>query len=147
MAKQFKNLNDIVNHLCKGLTDDEIMNIKKGGIQNPFFGMQLRNSFGLWWTPDTYLKYTTNLDKFKYKFFGIKRKNAFYSPTIPPIVQWFHNHGFYHADDMSSVIIDAFKAKVNNEDYDIAKTYQEIDKYWKNAGINNMQKEFAPWSL
>lgn len=145
--KQFKNLEEVVDHLYDGLTNEEKDYIIEHGIVNPYLGMQIRNSFGLWWKPDYFLKNTTKWQRFKYRVFGIKPKQALYSPEIPPLVQWFHNRGFYHADDMSSVIIEAFKAKVKDEEYKIHVTYTKIKKHWEKEGIIDMQKEFAPWSL
>lgn len=145
--KKFRNLEEVVDHLTDGLTDQERKDIREKGIGNPYFGMQLRNSFGLWWTPELFLKNTTKWDRFLYCVFGIKPKQALYSPEIPPLVQWFHNRGFYHADDMSSVIIEAFKAKVNGKEYKIHVTYTKIKKHWEKEGITDMQKEFAPWSI
>lgn len=144
---ELKTLDEVINHLHRNMEEsDTNMIIKHDEIPNPFFPMQIRNSFGLWWKPDSFLNYSTRKQRILYKWFGIKPKSTVVSPIKPHLLQWFHDHGFYHADDMSSVIIDAFVAKVKNEPYDINTTYERIVKHWKKQGIVDMKKEFAPWA-
>lgn len=131
--KNFKTLTDVVDHLYDGLTPKDLKSIRKAvKVANPFFGMQLRNGFNLWWSPE-------GRDK-------LKGSGVDYPQTIPDIVEWFHSKGLYHADDMSAAIIEAFLAKVLGADYDIQTTVDRVNKHWEKAGITNTKEKFASWS-
>jgi hypothetical protein len=54
-----------------------------------------------------------------------------------PIVKWFNKLGIYHADDISSLILKAFHAKIKNDTkFDLNKEIKHYIKYWNKVDPN-----------
>ena len=60
-----------------------------------------------------------------------------------PPVKWFNEHGIYHADDMSAIILKATHRKCNNVPFDLDEEIQFYRDYWEktdpkvNKGLYN----------
>lgn len=122
-----KNLDEAVDHLISNLvlTDENIKFLEKykddergfvGQIHH-FYGMNLRNDWGLWWQKDWVEKYGTEK---------------------PPLVQWFNDHEIYHADDMSGIITTTLHRKYFNQPINLEQQIAVYHKHWlKYVGKKN----------
>lgn len=104
------NLQDAVDLLVGGLDADEIAHIKYGDedAHDEHFkmGKWLRNNWDLW-EPDM------------------------------PLPRWFRsNVGLGHADDMSSIILQALWCKIRGEHFDLEGIVNEYKKHWRDQGVD-----------
>ena len=53
------------------------------------------------------------------------------------LVEWFmDNHGLAHADDISSIIIGAYIAKLKDEDFDVDAEARKFIEFWEKEGVD-----------
>ena len=50
--------------------------------------------------------------------------------------EWFFDRRIMHADDMSSVIMDSYIAKLKGKDFNISAAQRKYEKHWKKAGLD-----------
>jgi hypothetical protein len=48
-----------------------------------------------------------------------------------PLVKYFNELGIYHPDDMSSIIMSSYEAKLRGKNYDINEEVKEYKGYWE----------------
>lgn len=48
-----------------------------------------------------------------------------------PLKNWFKSIGIYHPDDMSGIILKAFKRKIMNQPYDLKSDVKHYQDFWK----------------
>lgn len=101
-----KNLNEAVD-LLNGLEESDKNFLKANGSVSVHFGL------GMW-----------------------LRNNWSLWEKETPIVLWFNKYGIYHADDISSIILEAFVAKLRDEQYDMQPTIDKFRKHWENMGLD-----------
>ena len=55
------------------------------------------------------------------------------------LAQWFYTKEIYHADDMSSIILDSYKKTINNEPIDLENQIKLYHNHWfKYEGPNHL---------
>lgn len=54
-----------------------------------------------------------------------------------PLVLWFKEKEISHADDMSSIILEAYACKLRGTEYDINSHISSIKKHWKSFGLES----------
>ena len=97
-----KTLDEALNLLIKECDDEDVENLKKGGVPPGWHfisGMSMRNEWGLWH----------------------KSKLAKYFNTL----------GIYHADDMSGIIIESLIRRLRNQPLDIEGQVKYYRDYWE----------------
>lgn len=101
----------------KNFSEEDKEVLKKGWSQTHFgFGMWLRNNWGLWEQDET-------------------KKNS--------LVKEFNALGLYHADDLSSVLLESYHRYLNNEPINLKEQVKLYRDYWEkvqpsiNAGKMN----------
>lgn len=115
---QPKNLNEVVDIMIDViLKHNEVNFVKANGIPHHGVGTNVRNSFHLWWSEEL----RDNMNK----------ANVTYPQEKPELVQWFNERDIYHPDDMSGIISNAVKAKLNDEEYNIKVDIEKYKKHWK----------------
>lgn len=74
--------------------------------------------------------------------FGTNLRNAWklwHKGTV--LNQWFRDHlGLWHADDMSSIILNSFHARVYNYPYDPQADVERFKAHWAKYGINSIEE-------
>ena len=88
---------NLIEEIKQVKTEDHFISLSHFSL-----GMQLRNSLGLWATPQD-----------------------------STLVKWFWDKGLTHADDMSSVILKALFRKVHHVDYPETALRHDIEKMQK----------------
>lgn len=53
------------------------------------------------------------------------------------LCKYFHSLGIYHADDMSTIIINSFHRILNDKPIEINKQVKFYIKYWKSQGFKD----------
>lgn len=53
-----------------------------------------------------------------------------------PLCCWFQQHGIYHPDDMSGIIIESLKRKLSGQPIDLEGQVESYKKYWEDRGID-----------
>ena len=66
---------------------------------------------------------------------GMGMRNSWGLWGDSPLSRYFARLGIYHADDMSSIINEAFSRKVRGKDIQLAKLVQYYRDYWKEQDI------------
>jgi hypothetical protein len=108
-----KDLDDCFAQLKKMLPAEEIAKIRDGGEKD-----MIDYHFGL----------------------GMWMRNNWGLWKGSRLAKWFNSHGIYHADDMSSIILDSFWRHLNGKQIrleDQIKRYQEFWKKQKRAPKEN----------
>lgn len=57
------------------------------------------------------------------------------------LYEWFNNLGLEHPDDMSGIILDAFRAKLKNENFDLEANVKHYIAYWENLENEDANKD------
>ena len=117
-----KNLDDAIEILKFVYADDlqEIKDVSEdefSTIAHHNLGAYIRNSWQLWWQENH----------------GYEQ----WSKEKPKLNAWFNSIGIYHADDMSTIILDCLHKNLNNKPYEIDKQAKHYIKYWKKEGFKN----------
>jgi len=47
--------------------------------------------------------------------------------------EWFKNKGVWHPDDMSAIILDATKAKIDGKEFDLESEIKYYQEYWEKS--------------
>ncbi len=77
--------------------------------------------------------YHHGLGRWIRNIFGLWAKDPLYDEMV--------RLGFTHPDDMSSIIIESFHAKINNYDYSLEKEAEYYVEYWAKALADDEEKE------
>lgn len=136
---QYRTLDEVVNHLYEGMSDSDIETIREKGFQNPFLGMQFRNSFVLWWNSESYKNYLPSFWRRAWMFITMKKISPIVSKKKPALVHFFNMNGFYHADDMSLAIMEALKAKIDQKRFNLFDVKKRVDAHWGEQGVDPKQ--------
>jgi hypothetical protein len=59
-----------------------------------------------------------------------------------PIAIWFRERGIWHADDMSGLLVDGYRAKLTGEKFNLKKEIKFYIDYWKKKGLGFDGVEF-----
>jgi hypothetical protein len=122
---QPKNLNEVVDLLLEDVAEQNaVSEVAKYGIPHHGAGTSIRNSLHLWWSEELRDRVSENPD-------------LDYPQEKPALVAWFNERDIYHADDMSGIISEAVKAKLNGIEYDINPTIERYKKHWENQGFKD----------
>ena len=49
---------------------------------------------------------------------------------------WFNKHDVWHADDMSTIILESYKRHLNNQPIDLEGQVQYYNDHWASRGVN-----------
>jgi hypothetical protein len=114
------NLDEIVNLIISEIKQQEGAEeyVKKEGIPHHGAGTSIRNRFNLWWNDIN-------------KRFDKDPKDK------PPLIQWFNERDIFMGDDLSGIISEAVKAKLEGKEYDPAPTIEKYKKHWKKYGFKD----------
>ena len=104
-AKAPKTLNDAIDHLHDMLDSDQKMELKIGKVEPT----HVHHGFGTW----------------------LRNNWGLWSGS--PLRDYFFDLGLHHADDMSSIILNAFVADLKGEEFYIEKEVKFYRNWWKNT--------------
>lgn len=75
---------------------------------------------------------------------GMSLRNSWGLWSGGPLYDWFRSVGLYHADDMSAVILDALKCRVENTSFDLYGRVKYYQDYWrKNYNLDKNGNEIT----
>jgi hypothetical protein len=107
------------NELSNLLNDDDIEYIRVGRLTTA----QLHHSLGRWIRNN----------------WGLWAKDS-------EIFQFFSDLGLHHPDDMSSIILDSFAAKLKGEEFDLDGAVKYYQEYWKKMDAKGGKEHPYPTS-
>lgn len=62
-----------------------------------------------------------------------------------PLRAWFiENHGIWHADDMSSIILSYLHHRLNEQNYDLSAAVQYYKDFWAIQGVTGIPDDVLP---
>jgi len=67
---------------------------------------------------------------------GMHLRNTWRLWYESPLVEWFNAHDVWHADDMSGIIIDSYKKRLNGQPIDLESQVKHYNNYWKNKKVD-----------
>jgi hypothetical protein len=114
-----QSLNDIVDIIIFEIKQQNAEGfVKEKGIPHHGAGTGIRNKYNLWWNDNN-----KRFDK---------------DPTDkPPLIQWFNERDIFMGDDLSGIISEAVKAKLNGQEYDPTPTIERYKKHWTKYGFKD----------
>lgn len=108
------NLEDCFIELERLLSPEQVLAIKEGKFPDTeeFFGFWLHHQLGQWLRNNWGLWHGSQLR------------------------DWFNEHDIWHADDMSGIILDSFKRRLNGEAIKLDEQINHYQEFWKNSGVD-----------
>lgn len=67
---------------------------------------------------------------------GMYLRNNWGLWTGSDLKDWFNSKDIWHADDMSGIILDSFKRRLNKQPIDLEGQIKQYQDYWKAAGVD-----------
>jgi hypothetical protein len=64
---------------------------------------------------------------------GMNMRNSWGLWSGSPLKQWFNSIGIEHADDMSGIIMKAFRRKILGYPYDLQEDVKHYQEFWKRS--------------